>query len=65
MHKLKIIHSGNSLGVPLPDDVLSSISKNRGDTLCLIKSNEGYILTTYDPELEKQLHSAGKVMNKV
>ena len=64
MHKLKIIQVGNSLGVTLPDDVLSSMNINKGYTFFLIETKDGYTLTTFNPEFKSQLESAEKVMKK-
>lgn len=64
MHKLKITTVGSSAGVVLPKDVLSRMKAQKGDTLFLIETKDGYTLSTYDPEFITQLESAEKVMKK-
>lgn len=62
MQKLKITTVGSSAGIVLPKNVLSRMKSKKGDTLFLIETKDGYILTAYDPEFESQMESAEKVM---
>ena len=61
MHKLKIIQISNSLGIVLPDEVLSAMRLKIGDNLFLVESNDGY---NFRSEINSQIETAGKVMKK-
>jgi putative addiction module antidote len=61
--KLKIRAVGTSAGVILPKDTLAHLGVREGDDLFLVETPNGYEVTPYDPEFEKQLESARKGMN--
>ena len=61
--KLKIRAVGTSAGVILPKETLAHLGVREGDDLHLIETPNGYELTPYDPEFEKQLESARKGMD--
>ena len=63
MVKLKIRAVGTSAGVILPKDALTHLGVHEGDELFLIETPNGYEVTPYDPEFEKQLESARKGMS--
>ena len=63
MVKLKIRSVGTSAGVILPKDALTHLGVREGDELFLIETPNGYEVTPYDPEFEKQLESARKGMD--
>lgn len=48
--KLEIISAGDALGITLPTEVLAHLKAVEGDTVFLIESSEGYLITTGDPE---------------
>jgi putative addiction module antidote len=62
--KLKITAVGNSAGVILPREALERLKVERGDTLYLCETPAGYELTPYDPEFEKTMALAEKVMRE-
>lgn len=62
--KLIIREVGNSAGVILPKEVVSRLGVAKGDALFLTATPDGYRLTPYDPEFERQLESAEKVLRK-
>lgn len=62
--KLKIRPVGTSAGVILPKNVLAHLGVREGDDLFLVETPNGYEVTPYDPEFEKQLESARKGMDK-
>lgn len=64
MVALKLTAIGNSLGVVLPREVTARLKIEKGDTLFLTESPDGYRLTPYDPEFEAQMSEARKVMKK-
>jgi putative addiction module antidote len=61
---LKLTRVGNSVGVVLPKDVLARLNLQLGDTIFLTESPDGYRLTPYDPEFERQLTVAKAIMKK-
>jgi len=62
MIELKLTAVGNSLGVVLPKEALSRLKVAKGDTLYITESPDGYRLTPFNPEFEKQMVAARKVM---
>ena len=64
MFKLKLTAVGNSAGVVLPKDVLARLKIEKGDTVYLTESSDGYRLTPYDPAFGQQMDAARRVMKK-
>lgn len=64
MVALKLTAIGNSLGVVLPKEVVGRLKLEKGDTLFLTEASDGYRLTPYSPEFEKQMTLARKIMKK-
>lgn len=62
--ELKITKIGNSLGVILPKDLISSLKLDKGDALWVSESQSGYRITPYDPEFGEQMDAAKKLMKK-
>ncbi|MCK9389711.1 MAG: AbrB/MazE/SpoVT family DNA-binding domain-containing protein [Sulfuritalea sp.] len=59
MHILKLTQIGNSIGVILPKEVLANLKLNKGESIFLTETPEGYVVTPYDPALEEQM-TAGR-----
>jgi putative addiction module antidote len=64
MTKLKLTAIGNSAGVVLPKDVLARLKLDKGDSVYLTESPDGYRLTPYNPEFEQQMDAARRIMKK-
>jgi putative addiction module antidote len=64
MVKLKVTTVGSSTGVVLPKEVLARLKIEKGDTLFLTEAPDGYRLTPYDPDFERQMDLARKVMRE-
>lgn len=64
MHKLKLTAIGNSAGVVLPREVLARLKVEKGDSIFLTESPDGFRLTPYDPEIERQMKIAQAVLKK-
>lgn len=64
MTTLKLKAVGNSTGVILPKEVLSKLRVEQGDNLHVIETERGIELTPYDPEFERQMDAARKIMKK-
>lgn len=52
-----------SAGVILPKETLAHLGVNEGDEIYLVETPNGYEVTPYDPEFEKQLEIARKGMD--
>lgn len=64
MVALKVRKIGDSWGVILPQATLDELHVGEGDTLFLTRSAEGLRLTPYDPDFERQMSHARKIMKK-
>lgn len=65
MHfSLKIIQIGNSLGVTLPKEMLAAMKADKGDTLTVTPAPDGFRVTPYDSEKERQIELVRKIMKK-
>lgn len=64
MIKLKVTTIGSSAGIVLPKEALALLEVEKGDSLFLTKSPEGYRITPYDPEFEEDMGLARQVMRK-
>ena len=64
MIALKIRKLGNSMGVVKPKKVLERLHLEKGDIIYLTESPDGFHLTPYDVEFEKQMELAKKVMKE-
>jgi len=59
MHILKLTQIGNSVGVILPKEVLTNLKLEKGQSVFLTETPDGYVVTPYDPALEEQM-TAGR-----
>ena len=64
MQALKISAIGNSAGIVLPKEVLTRLKLEKGDTLFLVETRDGYRLTPHDPEFEAQMEAARTIMKR-
>jgi putative addiction module antidote len=55
---------GNSVGVVFPRDVLARMHLDVGDTVFLTESPDGMRVTPYDPDFQRQMGTAEKIMKK-
>ncbi len=56
MHTLKLTQIGNSVGVILPKEVLAKLKLEKGQSIFITETPEGYAITPYDPAVEVQLN---------
>lgn len=61
---LKLTQIGNSVGVVLPKEALASLKLEKGDSIYLTESPEGFQLTPYDPAVEEQLKLGREFMRE-
>jgi len=64
MVKLTVRRVGNSLGVLLPSATTRAMKVKEGDTLFLVESPDGFRITPFDPDFERQMKVAEKVMKR-
>jgi len=61
---LKLTQIGNSVGVILPKEVLAAMKLERGDSMYLTESPDGFRVTSFDPEFAEQMKAAESVMKR-
>ena len=59
---LKLTQIGNSVGVVLPKEALAALKLEKGDSVHLTESPDGFRLTAYDPEFGRQMKLAENIM---
>lgn len=64
MVALKLTAVGNSVGVILPKETLAKMNVAKGDVVYLTESPEGYRITPYDPDFERQMKLAETIMKE-
>ncbi len=64
MLQVKLTSIGNSVGIVLPKEALGHLKVEKGDTLYLVESPEGFTLTPYQPDFATQMQAAEKVLKK-
>jgi putative addiction module antidote len=64
MHMLKLTQIGNSVGVILPKEALARLRLEKGQSVFLVETPEGYTLTPYDPALEEQIQAGREFMRE-
>lgn len=64
MNTLKIIQTGNSLGVILPEEFLAKMKLEKGDELFVTESALGISLSKNNPDLNKQLELGRELMSE-
>ena len=62
--KLKITTVGNSAGVVLPKELLARLRLDKGDTLYLTETPDGFRLHAYDPVFAAQMEVAERIMRE-
>jgi putative addiction module antidote len=62
--KLKLRSIGTSTGVILPKQLLDRLKLKKNDILFALETPEGYLLTPYDPEVERQVKLGLEFMTK-
>jgi len=64
MQTLKLTKIGTSTGAVIPKEMLARLKVEKGDMLYAIETPEGYLLTPYDPAIEKQLEAGREFMKE-
>lgn len=64
MATLKLRAIGNSVGVVLPKELLARLNLAEGDSLQVVESQDGLLLTVVPQETESQLDLGREMMRK-
>jgi putative addiction module antidote len=64
MHMLKLTQIGNSVGVILPKEALAKLRLEKGQSVFLTETPDGFALTPYDPTLEEQIQAGREFMRE-
>ena len=64
MIKLKVTAIGNSVGFVLPKEAAARLKVEKGDTIYLTETADGYRLTPYSDAFAQQMAAARKVMKR-
>jgi len=64
MVPLKLVQIGNSVGFVLPKEAAARLKVEKGDVVFLTESPDGYRISPYDPDFEKQMKAAERIMKK-
>jgi len=64
MRALKVTTIGNSAGLILPKEILQRLRIEKGDTLYVLETPNGFELVPYDPEFATQMEAAEQVMRE-
>jgi len=59
---LKLTTIGTSTGVVIPKEMLNRMKVERGDTLHVSETPEGYLITPYDPTVASQVEAGREFM---
>jgi putative addiction module antidote len=62
-YALKLTQIGNSVGVILPKEALARMKLEKGDTVFLTESTEGYQMAPYDPAVAEQIELGREFMS--
>jgi putative addiction module antidote len=61
---IKMIRIGTSTGAIFPKEMLARLKVHQGDTLFMVETPDGVLLTPYDPEVERQLEAGRAFMRE-
>ncbi|EGF93619.1 spoVT / AbrB like domain protein [Asticcacaulis biprosthecium C19] len=62
--ELKVTKIGNSLGIIMPKEVLTRLKLDKGDSIFITATPDGYRLLPYDPGFAEQMNTARELMRK-
>jgi putative addiction module antidote len=63
MPKLKVTTVGASAGIILNKEVMARLKVKKGDSLYLTEAPDGYRITPYNPDFERQIELAEEIMH--
>lgn len=62
--ELKLTNIGNSVGMILPKEMRDKMKVGNGDAVYLTETPEGYKISPYNPDFDKEMVAARKLMKK-
>ena len=62
MHLLKLTQVGNSIGVIMPKELLTRLRVEKGDSVYVTETSDGFVLTPYDPSVAAQVEEGRAFM---
>lgn len=64
MTTLKLVGIGTSTGAVVPKEMLMRLRVEKGDTLYAIETENGYLITAYDPAIAGELDAGREFMKE-
>lgn len=64
MAVLKLTAIGTSTGVVIPKEMLQRLKVAKGDSLFVVETPSGYLITPYDPAIARQLEVGREIMQE-
>ena len=64
VRQLKLRRVGGSVGATLPKDMVDRLNLGPGDRVLAVETDQGILLSPYDPTVEKALAIAAKTAKK-
>ncbi len=64
MATLKLTSVGTSTGLVIPKEMLTRMNVEKGDVLHATETPDGFLLTPYDPAVQKQLEHGRRFMKE-
>lgn len=64
MPVLKLTSVGTSTGLVIPKEMLARMNVEKGDMLHAVETKDGYLLTPYDAEMQRQMELGREVMKE-
>ncbi|WP_240001896.1 AbrB/MazE/SpoVT family DNA-binding domain-containing protein [Parvibium lacunae] len=61
---LRLTQVGNSVGVVLPKELLARLKLEKGDTVFVTETPEGFTITPYDPSFAEQMEIGRQLMRE-
>lgn len=61
---VKLRQAGGSVSATLPKDMVERLHLTPGDRVLAIETNDGILLTPYDPNVERELAIASRAAKK-
>jgi putative addiction module antidote len=61
---LKVTKVGNSTGLVLPKEAVARLQVEPGDVVYLTEAPDGYRITPHNPDFERQMATARRLMKK-
>ncbi|MEL6353409.1 MAG: AbrB/MazE/SpoVT family DNA-binding domain-containing protein [Cyanobacteria bacterium J06627_28] len=64
MTSIRVCKVGNSLGVTFPKELMTELNVKEGDELHLLRTEQGFELTPYNPEFAAEMEAYRHVARK-